>query len=709
MRAMTARSSEVAEPSRGRRAMTAAWGALGAAACWSVAGLEPNLVEEGLVLHVAQRLAAGEHLYRDIVFFTSPLPFELLGLLFRIFGEEIAVGRAAMAALLGAASAATFAFANRAGAGWLSHAAAACLASAPLLLFPMFSMFYYTPLALCLGVLAVEAASRGLRSRGWAFTAGLLVGAVALSKQTLGGALALSLLPAFAVSAPAVGRRAGTTALVLGGAALTVATLLFYGLHGDLGDLWRCLVVIPLGLSDSYRAPFINLWPPGRFAEELMPNKAVYFSNLYFLGHGIFSPLGTRIVLATQLLYALPLLALAATLLRRLAGPLPTALRLHTALLLAMTANLFPRSDWGHLVVALPPACVQLLMLAALPRGWALRFPLRAGLVSGCLVAVLATSSVELGRWVHRESGPAAWGPRVPLRPVSAVYRIPSVPRVIRFLRERTQPGDPVFVARAEPLLYFATDTRNPTPYTGVLTVLNDEQQERILEALPHVRYVVMSDIDQPLWTYYADELPRVQRHLERYFRIARFFPIDDASWLIVLEPGEDRGPTLVDLIDERPRAQAWVRDAPGTQRPDPEPPPKLVARHNHRGLAMRLGDWGGGIDYDLVVPADARFEAGIGFRGMVSLSNFHGHPLRSHMRVSVGRDGRFQQVLSRRVDDAPRAGREWTRVSADLSAWAGERVTLRLELVPEKPVGTADLAWWGSPRLAGPAPDPGD
>jgi hypothetical protein len=392
MRAMTARSSEVAEPSRGRRAMTAAWGALGAAACWSVAGLEPNLVEEGLVLHVAQRLAAGEHLYRDIVFFTSPLPFELLGLLFRIFGEEIAVGRAAMAALLGAASAATFAFANRAGAGWLSHAAAACLASAPLLLFPMFSMFYYTPLALCLGVLAVEAASRGLRSRGWAFTAGLLVGAVALSKQTLGGALALSLLPAFAVSAPAVGRRAGTTALVLGGAALTVATLLFYGLHGDLGDLWRCLVVIPLGLSDSYRAPFINLWPPGRFAEELMPNKAVYFSNLYFLGHGIFSPLGTRIVLATQLLYALPLLALAATLLRRLAGPLPTALRLHTALLLAMTANLFPRSDWGHLVVALPPACVQLLMLAALPRGWALRFPLRAGLVSGCLVAVLATS-----------------------------------------------------------------------------------------------------------------------------------------------------------------------------------------------------------------------------------------------------------------------------------------------------------------------------
>jgi hypothetical protein len=30
--------------------------------------------------------------------------------------------------------------------------------------------------------------------------------------------------------------------------------------------------------------------------------------------------------------------------------------------------------------------------------------------------------------------------------------------------------------------------------------------------------------------------------------------------------------------------------------------------------------------------------------------------------------------------------------------------VTLRLELVPDAPVGRADLAWWGSPRLAGPA-----
>ena len=37
----------------------AGWALVGFAACYTLSGLEPNLVEEGLVLHVAQRLAAG--------------------------------------------------------------------------------------------------------------------------------------------------------------------------------------------------------------------------------------------------------------------------------------------------------------------------------------------------------------------------------------------------------------------------------------------------------------------------------------------------------------------------------------------------------------------------------------------------------------------------------------------------------------------------
>ncbi len=680
------------------------WGATGAGACLSVAWLEPNLVEEGLVVHVAQRLVHGEHLYRDVVFFTGPLPFELLGALFRAFGEEIGVGRVAQAMAQGVATAATFSLGRRCGAGALAHLAAALVAAAPVLLFPLFSIFYYTPLAFALGTLAAWSAARSAASNGFAAMAGALVAGVALCKQTLGVALAASLFACVVAAAPAGARRVRAGSMALAAAGVAALTIGIYAARGDLAELVRCLVEVPLSLGAQYRSPFVNLWPPGRFAPEIAAQKVLYLPNLWLLRHGVFAHPGFGIVLATQILYALPILALLATGLARLAGPLPLAVGCNAALLFALATNLVPRTDWGHLVYALPSAGVQLLLLA----GVGLRARPHAGgraLALGTAACILALGSTTLGitRWLHSVSGRPSWGPRIPLRPVSPIYRIPSVPRVVHFLRQRLRPGEPIFVARAEPLLYFATDATNPTPYGGVLPVLNEEQEERILEALPRVRYVVMSDVDQPSWTYYADELPRVQEELERHYEIPPYFRLDDASWLIVLERGRDRGPTAIDLLAERPRARAFVRDAPGEERPEPRPPPRLVARHNRRTLAMRIGRMGGGLDYEIEVPPAARFEAGIGFRGMASLEDLHEHPRRSRMRVLVRRPGAgFEELVSVRVDDSRDAGRRWTPIEADLSPWAGERVTLRLELVPEIPLDRdVDLAWWGSPRIA--------
>jgi len=36
-----------------------------------------------------------------------------------------------------------------------------------------------------------------------------------------------------------------------------------------------------------------------------------------------------------------------------------------------------------------------------------------------------------------------------------------------------------------------------------------------------------------------------------------------------------------------------------------------------------------------------------------------------------------------------------------DLSAWGGERVTLRLALSSDAPLDPDNLAFWGSPRIA--------
>jgi len=123
----------------------------------------------------------------------------------------------------------------------------------------------------------------------------------------------------------------------------------------------------------------------------------------------------------------------------------------------------------------------------------------------------------------------------------------------------------------------------------------------------------------------------------------------------------------------------------------------------------MRVGRFGGGLDYEVAVPPGARFEAGVGFRGMVSLDDLHEHPKRSRMRVLARRPGGdFEELASLRVDDSRSGGRRWTPLEADLSAFAGERVTLRLELVPDAAIPPpADLTWWGSPRVyRAPSPD---
>jgi len=124
---------------RGRVAVIA-WGLAGALACAAMAALEPNLLEEGVTIHVAERLVAGQHLYRDIVFFTGPFPFELLAFLFRMFGESILVARTAVVVLHGITSAAAFDLAQRARIGTAAHLAAAFIALSPVLLFPLCSI-----------------------------------------------------------------------------------------------------------------------------------------------------------------------------------------------------------------------------------------------------------------------------------------------------------------------------------------------------------------------------------------------------------------------------------------------------------------------------------------------------------------------------------------------------------------------------------------
>ena len=227
---------------------------------------------------------------------------------------------------------------------------------------------------------------------------------------------------------------------------------------------------------------------------------------------------------------------------------------------------------------------------------------------------------------------------------------------------------------------------------------MREEQETAILAALEHIRYVVMSDIDQPLYTYYREELPRVQAFLERHFRTPTDYPLLQYTWITVLERAPDRGETLIDLFDAQSRGRPWIRDDRGVEQPPPGRAPKLATKLNRRPLVVLLGPQGGGIDFVLDLPEGAVFQAGIGIATLAGKSDFYNQAHESRYRVSVATDGEFKQVESVYL---VRGGITWKPFEVDLSAYGGERVTLRLELIPDAPRHPDEVAVWGSPRIA--------
>ncbi len=687
-----------------------AWAGIATVVCAAMSPLEPSLLEEGLIVHFADRMAGGEHLYRDLVFLSGPFPFELLALVFRVFGADVNIGRAVIALLSGTSAGLAFALARHARCGAMAHLAAACFAFAPVLLFPLLSTYFYTTLAMHLSVLAVYAAFRGMDSARWAVAAGVAIASVALTKQTIGVAIALGAVACVFSQTPRDRRSRQCLWLFAGGAASTVMTLIVYGARGDLGALVQAMVVMPLALGESFSSGYVNLWPIGEFVGEIQRNRLFYIPHLYNILTGQHDEIGASIIALTQLLFALPILALLLPLARRAwGGTLPPALWFQQALVFALFTNLFPRADWGHVVFVLPVAAAQLVSTLGVRRAAAKAAPQSVGapIVVATLCVLFAVGSFGAGRQLYEMAGPASFGPRIPQRPVSPSYRDPGVPRVIHFLLNRTHPGDPIFVARAEPLIYFATQTQNPTPYGGLTLGLGDLQQRTIIDALAEVEFVVMSEIDQPFFLYYRDELPAVQAHLERFFHVPAVFE-RYPSWILALERGADRGPVAIDLFERRHEALAWTLDSSGEVQHSAAatPLPEMATRRNRRPLPVLLGQRGGGLDFSVDLPANAVFRSDLGLAWVSGPNGTRQHARGLQMAVQIRNSSdtsnpkTFRRVHSQAVRLNRASAGRWTPFEVDLSAFAGQSVTLRLESVAREPLGPDAIAWWGSPAI---------
>ena len=123
----------------------------------------------------------------------------------------------------------------------------------------------------------------------------------------------------------------------------------------------------------------------------------------------------------------------------------------------------------------------------------------------------------------------------------------------------------------------------------------------------------------------------------------------------------------------------------------------------NRRPLMLILGPGGGGIDFDIDVPRDAVFQAGVGLRWVGHGKGAYHHAKRSRVAVSIATADRVETLAEAPVLEGEHEGLSWHPLEVDLSAYAGERVTLRLELTADAPLKPGRMAFWGSPRIAVP------
>jgi hypothetical protein len=488
---------------------------------WFFYGRGLDVPDEGLLLHVAERLAAGEVPYRDVYFIYTPGLQYVLALLFRLLGPSLAVEHALQLVLHLAVVGAVYALALRL-TGWLPLAAAAALAAIAA---------GVTSYRFCVGLGAVWLITRYAETgrRRWLLAGGLAVGVTYIFAQevglyALGAGLGTLGLEWLASGSPA--RRWGRLCanvglLVLGGSLVIAPWLLILASQMALIPMVDATLRVAFLHQPRYmHVPLPALLPivPDDLATNVVWGPPVY-------------------LLYVKLLLYLPLMAVglgwavAAADWRRANGhPLACAavsgparktawpLLCFSTLVLATVAD---RADYYHLRQVLP---VTLILVAWLLARWRAR--LGAGLLAG--IAVLLPFLPLLLVGVGEAAAFRADQSAMLVTPRGTVLVDETKARdlgdLVAALGERTVPGEAIYVWPAETAVYFLTGRRNPTRYGQLvpteLEVLAEDdgrEQRAIVGAIAAagVRWGVSAPTDNVDGLPFAAYAPMVAEDVE--------------------------------------------------------------------------------------------------------------------------------------------------------------------------------------------------
>lgn len=675
-----------------------------------------SFYDEGSILAIADGLRHGGVMYRDHVTPTAPLTYELLRLLFDLFGPHLLVGRLFQAAVFTLSTLLVYGVLRQfMGTG---AAAVGALAMLPVktLGFPLWTIVNYSQLALLFGLAAVLAMLRYLATLHWRWLVltGVAVGLTTVTKQNLGAFIGLTVAATFTLHAGSA--RDGTLRRWVGGGAVlcvgflpaVAATAGFYAHQGALSAaVDRALFGLSY-LTQAYALPFPVPLGHAGIGEVMFTYFPSPLAQLGWRGDVVFeeSPrLYFAIVHAVQVAYVLPLAALLAAVAigarEWFAGVAPRALIAWVLVLLfgaLAYASMLYRPDWTHLMNVAPALILVIVLVAerlSRRHRWA-RWGATTTLGLWFLAGGAAAASIFAAYDTPVET------PRGRL--FAPAVEAESTRRLLAHLTTDAGSGS-IMLLRAEPLFYFLADRRMPTAFDLVMPgLLGPGDDARIRDDLRRADKVVynpkkMLTVPAPI-TEYA---PLTAAALAEGFRIAAVL----SPTAVVLDRGAapPHAVTVVDLWQRFGDLRQFVNGGPPN--PNSMPPryePVSWMMYRVLGTAIHERDQQACFDVAHGVGPDEAI-AVTPMLHPITWAQVPGDP--DYSRDLVGArftialrtpDARWKTVYS--GEQPPGPPDERLRIS--LAPFAGRSVDIRFcaESLTPRPGKVYALPGWAEPRI---------
>jgi MFS family permease len=449
------------------------------------------LADDGYLAYGVQRLADGEVLYRDFRRTYTPGIYYFFVPVFEIFGRDLVWARAVWLMWHAALAALTYLVARPFAPRW----AALWLGLVPILLPPPPHKMF-VPVTVVAGLaICRTVAWAGLGLRGM-LVAGVGIGAIALFRQEV-GAYAL-VIAAFSIPAGEILRSEQTersafvrrvfglwAALGAGVFALWGPFLAAVAAQGALPAMLDQVVLDGVRVQAGMELPF-------------PPPTVLYTGPERFVVSLFYVPAAAAVVAAAIVAHAL---------VRRRLGPTHLVLAQWAAMTGLMHGLILFRSDLMHLQqILVAPALIMAYLAGALWKGakasrsahetWAARLALGFLVVWGGAILSWGISDRIRHSYSLLEKTTTLNEPRARMK----MGRRPAkqLEAVLDFVRTRTEPGEPVFVAPYAPIVYFLSERPNPTPYDLLLPGhATAEVQKDIIDRLERsdLRVVVVDDV----------------------------------------------------------------------------------------------------------------------------------------------------------------------------------------------------------------------